>query len=174
VVATLTSRRAEDHENSDREQWDENRPLHPDRLSLVHKQLGEQVNDRDPQAIDGVEQHAKKDKDLKEPVLVNIVQKAPDAPSRKRRQNVHRDKDRHAYPANAVQDEGQHGTLPLVSQGGGQADISFQAHRSLLEILELGRQLIIPFEFLLLKVTILTGDSFQTSSNKESIDLYNP
>jgi hypothetical protein len=35
-------------------------PTPPRSLSLVHKQLGEQVNDRDPQAIDGVEQHAKK------------------------------------------------------------------------------------------------------------------
>jgi hypothetical protein len=80
-----------------------------------------------------MEQHTEKDKDLEEPVLINAVQEAPDTPSQKRCQNMHRDENRHTDPANAMQDEGQHGTLSLISQGGRQADISIQAHLSLLE-----------------------------------------
>jgi hypothetical protein len=86
-----------------------------------------------------MEERTEKDKDLEEPVLVNAVQKAPDAPSQKRCQNVHRDKNRHADPADSMQDEGQHGTLPFISQGGRQADISIQAHLSLLENLVWGK-----------------------------------
>jgi hypothetical protein len=46
---------------------------------------------------------------------------------------VNGDKDRHAQAADAVQDECQHWTFTLVPQTGNQADISFQAHRGLLE-----------------------------------------
>jgi hypothetical protein len=87
---------------------------------------------------------------------------------------VHRDKDCHAQSANAVQDIRQHGTLAFIAQSRGQADIPFQAHGSLLEVLIFGRYHIIPFMLFYLKVTILTAYSFQTSSKKEGIDLYNP
>jgi hypothetical protein len=73
-----------------------------------------------------------------------------------------------------VQDKGQHGTLTSVPQGSCQADVPFQAHLRLLEVLEWERQHIIMLRSILLKVTILMGYSFQTSSNKERIDLYNP
>src|SRR6185503_14830854 len=40
VVAILASRRAKDHENGDGENREKDRPLHPDRLTLMHKQPG--------------------------------------------------------------------------------------------------------------------------------------
>jgi hypothetical protein len=121
-----------------------------------------------------MEQHTKKDEDLKEPVLVNIIQKAPDAPSQERCQEMHRDENGHADPADAMQDKSQHGSLSFIAQGRRQADIPIQAHLSLLESLIWGKQPMVPFVFPVLNVTILTVYSVQTSSKKEWIDPYNP
>jgi hypothetical protein len=87
---------------------------------------------------------------------------------------MHRDKNCHAQPADAMQDKGQPRTLTSVPQASCQADVPFQAHLRLLNVLEWEREHIIRLRSLLLKVTILMGYSFQTSSNKERIDLYNP
>jgi hypothetical protein len=64
---------AHDNEDSNSEKGDEDRPLHPDRFTLVYEQLREQVYDGDAQSIDGMEQRAEENKDLKDPVLVNGV-----------------------------------------------------------------------------------------------------
>jgi hypothetical protein len=136
VVAMLASRRANDHEDCNGEDGNEHRPFHPDRLALVHKQPGEQIDDGNSQAVDGVKEHTEKDEDLEELVLVDTVQKAPDVPTQKRCQNVHRDENRHAHAAYAVQDKGQHGPLAPVPQGSAQANVPFQAHLGLLERFE--------------------------------------
>src|ERR671925_174386 len=47
AVAILASRRADDHKDRDGEQRDEDRPLQPDGLALMDKQLGEQIDDGD-------------------------------------------------------------------------------------------------------------------------------
>jgi hypothetical protein len=168
----LASRRAYDHEDRNGEERNKDRPFHPDRLALMDKQPGEQVNDGDAQSIDGMEKCAEKDEDLKQPMFVNRVENSPDLTAQERCQDMHRYKNCHAYASNAVQDKGQHGTLTAVPQAGRQADVSIQAHLRLLKNSVL--RSIIPFPFPLLKVTILMGYLFQTSSNKERIDLYNP
>jgi hypothetical protein len=104
-----------------------------------------------------MEERAEKDKNLKQPVLVNVVQKDSGVATDERCQDVHRHKNCHAQSADPVQDKSQHRTLASVPQALCQADISFQAHRSLLEKLVLGRWYIIPFETFPLKVTILMG-----------------
>jgi hypothetical protein len=167
-----TSRSADDHEDSNREEWNKDCPFHPDRLTLMNEQLWEQVNDGDPQAVDGMEEYTEEDENLKQPVLVDCIEKDTDLTAQERCQDMHSDKNCHAYAADAVQDKGQHGTLASVTQASRQADVSVQAHLRLLENLVL--ESIIPFSFLLLKVTILMGYWFQISSNKERIDLYNP
>src|SRR5215212_2736375 len=75
VVAMLTSRRADDHEDCNGKQGQEDRPLYPNRLALMDKQLREQVNDADPQAIDGMEEHTEENKDLEQPIFVECVKK---------------------------------------------------------------------------------------------------
>src|SRR3990172_5546542 len=113
---------------------------------------------------------------------------------------MRRDKDRHPQPSDAMQDISQECSLPFVAQGSGQADVPSQAHLSLLLIRNFepflcpgSRWNILPRLGVIL--TFLNGNggicriglekeiqivksflviSFQTSSNKTDIDLYNP
>src|SRR5581483_6861768 len=87
---------------------------------------------------------------------------------------MYRDKNGHAQSANAMQNVGQKRTLSLVAQGCRKADIPFQAHSCLLWSLFSCKDAIISSIFPSIKVTILMDDSFQTSSKKMLIDLYNP
>src|SRR5512138_3170494 len=80
-----------------------------------------------------MEEHTEKDKDLEKPVFVNRVEKNPDLAPGEGCQDVHCDEDRHPQPADAMQDESQHGTLPSVAQAGSQADIPVQTHLRLLK-----------------------------------------
>ena len=73
----LTSQRsADDHQNSNAVNGQEDRPFHPDGFALMVDQFWKQVEDGDPQAVDGMEQHAEENKDLESPVLVNAVQES--------------------------------------------------------------------------------------------------
>ena len=59
----LTSHcRADDHKDSNAINGQEDRPFHPDGFALVFDQFRPQVEDGDPQAIDGMEQHAEETK----------------------------------------------------------------------------------------------------------------
>jgi hypothetical protein len=104
----------------------------------MDQQFREQIHDGDPQAIDGVEKHAKEDEDLKQPMFVNRVEKRPDLTVQERCQDVHRNKNCHAHAANAVQDKSQHWALAFIPQASCQADVSIQAHLRLLENLLFG------------------------------------
>jgi hypothetical protein len=74
----LSSRRShDDDEGGDAKGRQENRPLDPDGFAMVFDQLWEQVEDGDPQAVDGVKQGAKENKDLERPVFVNGIQEKP-------------------------------------------------------------------------------------------------
>src|SRR5829696_5387905 len=87
---------------------------------------------------------------------------------------MHGHKNCHPQPANPMQDERQLGTFSPVAQAYPQRHVPFQAHLCLLERNFLEKLHIMSFMAFPLKVTILMGYSFQTSSNKEGIDLYNP
>ena len=115
---SASQRRADDDEHGKAVDGQEDRPFHPDGFALVFDQFRPQVQDGDPQAIDGVEQRAEENEDLEEPVLVDRVDEIRRPRRlRKRGQDVHRDENRHAQAADAVQDEGQHRPLALVAQG---------------------------------------------------------
>jgi hypothetical protein len=174
VVAILASGCAYNYENGNGKERQENRPLHPDRLALVNEQLWKQINNGDPQAVDGVKECAEENKYLEQPVLVNVIQELSNVPAQERCQDMHRYENCHAQPADPMQDKGQHRTLAPVPQARSQADISIQAHLRLLEKLIWERWCIIPSRCFLIKVTILMGYWFQISSNKDGIDPYNP
>jgi serine/threonine protein kinase len=66
-------------------------------LALMNQQLREQIHDRDPQAVDRMEEHTEEDEDLKQPVFVNRIEKTADLPTQERCQDMNRDKNRYAY-----------------------------------------------------------------------------
>jgi hypothetical protein len=166
--------RAEDHERRDPKNRDKDRPFDPDGLPLVLQQFWEKVDNGNTQPIDGMEQHAEKNEDLEGPVLINAVQGITDVASHKGSKQMYRDKNRHPQPTNPMQDERQLVHLSPITQACPQWDIPLQAHLSLLDVSFLEIWHIISFRHFILKVTILMGYSFQTSSKKEGLDLYNP
>jgi len=116
VVILASQRRIHDDKDADAVHGNKYRPFDPDGFAMMVDQFGEQVEDGDPQAVDGMEQNAKENNDLEDPVLVNAVYERPAFSAQERSQNVNGDEERHSQPANAVQNERQHRTLPLVSQ----------------------------------------------------------
>jgi hypothetical protein len=120
-----SQRSADDSQNGNAKGRQKNRPFDPDGFALMFDQFWKQVKDGDAQAVDGMEQGAKENKDLEHPVLVNGIQESPNIPAQKRRKNMHGDEDPHAQSPNAMQDERQHWTLSFISQACQQADISF-------------------------------------------------
>ena len=73
-----SQRSADDDQSGNAKGRQENRPLDPDGFALMFDQLREQVEDGDPQAVDGVEQGTKENEDLESPVFVNGIQESPD------------------------------------------------------------------------------------------------
>jgi hypothetical protein len=118
-------RSADDSQNGNAKDRQENRPLDPNGFALMLDQFWKQVEDGDPQAIDGVKQGAKENENLEHPVFVNSIQESPDFSTQERCQNMYGNEDRHAQSSNAMQDERQHWTLSFISQACQQADIPF-------------------------------------------------
>jgi hypothetical protein len=116
VVILASHCRIYDYEDTDTVHWNEHSPLDPDGFAVMVDQFGEQVQDGDAQAVNGMEQNAKENYDLEDPVFVNAVYERPAFSAQKRSQNMQRNKDRHPQPANAMQDERQHWSLSLITQ----------------------------------------------------------
>jgi hypothetical protein len=174
VAMSASHRRGQDHKSRDPEDGDKDRPFDPDSLCLMLQKLGKQIDDGNAQPIDRMEQDTEEDEDLEGPVLINIVQKAANIPTKEGCKQVHRHENRHPQPADPVQDKRQLITRSPVTQSCPQRDIPLQAHLSLLDASFLEIEHIISFRHFLLKVTILMGYLFQISSKKEGLDLYNP
>ena len=154
----------DNHEDGNPKDGQEDRPFHPDGFTFINEQFGKQIHDGDAQTIDGMKEHTEEDKDLKEPAFVQGVDEDPRLAADERGQDMQRNKDRHAQPADAMQHKGQHWALTSVSQCSCQADISFQAHLRLLILFLSGKSDMILFTAFLLKVTILMGYLFQITS----------
>ncbi len=132
AVMLTSQRRADNGENRKAIDRDERHPFDHNGLTMIQDQLWEQVKDRNPQSINGVEQYAEEDKYLEYPALVNKVYESPASSPKKWCEQVYRDKNSHPQAADAMQDIGQKRTLSFVSQSRHQAYIPFQAHWNLL------------------------------------------
>jgi hypothetical protein len=115
---------ADDRQNGNAIDRQENRPLDPNGFAVMFDQFWKQVEDCDPQAVDGVKQGTKENENLEHPVFVNGVQESPDISTQERRHNMYGNEDRHTQSPNAMQDVRQHWTLSFISQACQQADIS--------------------------------------------------
>src|SRR5512139_191912 len=133
VAMSASQRRIQDQKSRDPKYRDKDRPFDPDGFCLVLQEPGEQVDDGNAQAVNGMEQRAEENEDLEGPVRINAVQKAANIPTQEGRQQMHRHENRHPQPADPVQDKRQLVTLSPVTQACPQWDIPFQAHLSLLD-----------------------------------------
>ncbi len=130
LVAILASKgRAQDRIGRNAKDRKEDGPLQPDSFLLVFPQPGPQVEKRDPQPVDRMEEGREEDKDLEEPVLIDIVQESPDLALKKGCYDVHGDKDRHAQSADTMQDKRQLPAPSPVPQACPQRYVPIQAHR---------------------------------------------
>src|SRR6266498_4313944 len=64
---------ADDGQNGNAVGGNENRPLDPNSFTLMLDQLWKQIKDGDAQSINGMEQDTEENKNLENPILINIV-----------------------------------------------------------------------------------------------------
>jgi len=93
---------AQDHQDGDQIEGQEDHPLHPDGFALVFDCFRSQVLDGDTHAVDGMEHHAKENKDLEQPVFINGVDEYSTFSPDERSQDMDRDEDGHTQPAEAM------------------------------------------------------------------------
>src|SRR6266540_2812787 len=83
LAMSTSQRRLNDHEGGNPKDRNKDRPFHPDGFLLMLQHFGPQIEDRNAQSIDGVEQHAEENKDLEKPVFINMVQRTSNISSKK-------------------------------------------------------------------------------------------
>jgi len=112
-------------------QHNEDNPLDHNGLAMMKDQGGEQVQDRNAHAVDGMEKHTENKEYLEERADINIIDDVADLPALsfyKCGKDMQCNENCHPHPANAMQDVGQVRTLSLILQPRLQAYVPIQAH----------------------------------------------